>query len=60
MKYTTEELKRFVSEIQEANVELSKWEEGFLESVAEQLNTRGTLSDRQVEILDSLYAEKTA
>lgn len=60
MKYTTEELKRFVSEIQEANVELSKWEEGFLESVAEQLDTRGTLSDRQVEILDSLYAEKTA
>lgn len=59
MKYTKEQLKRFVSELQESDLELSKWEEGFLESVADKLSKGWTLSDRQIEILERLYAEKT-
>jgi len=39
--------------------ELSKWEENFLESVAEQFEPRHSLSERQYEILDNLYSEKT-
>lgn len=38
---------------------LSKWEEDFIASITDQFNTRGTLSDRQVEILEKVYAEKT-
>lgn len=59
MKYTKEQLKRFVSELQEAGLELSKWEEGFLESVADKLSKNWTLSERQIEILERLYADKT-
>jgi hypothetical protein len=40
--------------------ELTKWEEGFVESVREQFLERGSLSDRQTEILERIYAEKTA
>ena len=40
--------------------ELTKWEENFLESISEQYQTRGTLSDRQVEVLDRIYTEKTS
>ena len=39
--------------------ELTKWEEGFLESLHEQWTTRKSLSDRQFEILDRIYSEKT-
>ena len=38
---------------------LTKWEENFLESINEQFSTKKSLSDRQYEILDRLYSEKT-
>ena len=40
--------------------ELTKWEENFIESVTEQYQTKGWLSDRQLEILEKIYAEKTS
>ena len=40
--------------------ELTKWEEDFIASLSEQLQRRGDLSDRQIEILDRIYTEKTS
>lgn len=45
--------------IQEEGRGLSKFEVDFVESVAVQLEERGRLSERQVEILERIYAEKT-
>ena len=59
MKYTREQLQRFVEDIQEHGVNVSKWESDFVESLAEQLEQRRNLSDRQVEILDRIYSERT-
>lgn len=39
---------------------LTKWEENFLESIADQFKTRHSLSERQFEILDRIYSEKTS
>lgn len=39
--------------------DLTKWEENFIGSIQEQFTARGTLSDRQVEILDRIYTEHT-
>lgn len=39
--------------------ELTKWEEDFVDSVREQFQARGSLSERQIEILEKIYAEKT-
>ncbi len=39
--------------------ELTKWEENFLADVSLQFHHRNFLSDRQVEILEKLYADKT-
>jgi len=36
-----------------------KWEEDFVASVSEQLEKRRSLSDRQIAILECIYAEKT-
>ena len=38
---------------------LTEWEEKFVNSVKEQLERRGSLSPRQVEVLEKIYAEKT-
>lgn len=59
MKYTREQLQRFVDEIRENGTNVSKWEADYVDSVADQLERTGRLSDRQVEILDRIYAERT-
>ena len=37
---------------------LTKWEEGFIESISDQWGRSGFLSERQIEILERIYAEK--
>lgn len=39
--------------------QLTKWEEDFVESVKEQFEERGTLTDKQVEVLEKICKEKT-
>ncbi len=45
--------------VNESKKRLSKWEEDFLESISDQLERTGSLSERQAEILERIYAEKT-
>jgi uncharacterized membrane-anchored protein len=40
--------------------ELTKWEEEFVASVKEQFERTHNLSERQFEILERIYTEKTA
>lgn len=42
------------------NRELTKWEEDFIVSIRRQFKEKKMLSDRQTEILERIYAEKTA
>lgn len=39
---------------------LTKWEEGFLDSIESQLKEKGWISERQAEILERIYSEKTS
>lgn len=39
---------------------LSDWETNFLSDIRKQFDNRGMLSDKQFEILERIYAEKTA
>ena len=38
---------------------LTSWELGFMESITDQHERTGSLSERQTEILERIYAEKT-
>ena len=38
---------------------LTSWELGFMESITDQHARTGSLSERQTEILERIYAEKT-
>lgn len=53
-------IQHMLTALETPSQELTKWEENFLGSIAEQFEKRGTLSDKQFEILDRIYAEKTA
>jgi len=58
MKYPKETLQDWITRSREGYKILSAWEEEFLDSIEEQLERRGTLSDRQIEILERIYTEK--
>lgn len=57
---TPELVKHMLSELEQPARELTAWEVGFLESLTDQFERRGSLSARQFEILERIYAEKTA
>ena len=52
-------IESWIAALEEGGRGLSKWEEQFLESIRDQFDSRGSISDRQEEILEQIYAEKT-
>ena len=60
MRQPKEVLANWIETIQTEGRVLSKWEEDFIESLSDQFAARGTLSEKQEEILERIYAEKTA
>ena len=57
---TKELIEHFLKELENPAKELTIWERDFVISITDQFNRRGTLSDKQFEILERIYAEKTA
>lgn len=57
---TKEIIEHFLKELENPAKELSQWEMNFIISIADQFSRKGTLSERQFEILEKIYAEKTA
>jgi hypothetical protein len=52
-------IESWLSAIEEDSDGLTKWEEGFVDSLRDQFDRTGSISDRQEEILERIYAEKT-
>lgn len=57
---TGEMIKHFFSSLEMPAKTLTEWELGFIESISAQYDERGNLSDKQFEILERIYTEKTA
>lgn len=49
----------WISTVESEGRGLTDWEQHFIESIREQFEQRGTISDKQEEILERIYAEKT-
>ena len=60
MKQPKEAIKHWIDTIQTEGRNLTKWETDFIESLADQFEGRGSVSEKQQEILERIYAEKTA
>ncbi len=56
---TDENADEFLTALESPHKELTAWEEDFLDSLREQRGEGRHLSDRQFEILERIYAEKT-
>jgi len=59
MTQTKQIIQQWITDVQNEGRGLTKWEEGFIESITEQFEESGSLSDRQEEILERIRAEKT-
>lgn len=56
---TSDDLKAWVKACLEEGMGLTPWEETFVNDLDERLRRFGTLSERQAEILERIYSEKT-
>ena len=54
-----EKVKRWVDAIQDQGRGLSEWEESFVDSCIRQFKAKGSLSDKQCDILERIYSERT-
>lgn len=54
-----ETIERWIETVNLEGKNLTKWEESFMESITEQFMTRKWISDKQEEILERIYAERT-
>ena len=52
-------IENWIAIIQENEHKLSKWEADFIDSISEQFESKGWISDKQEEILERIYSEKT-
>ncbi len=57
---TREVIDHFFTSLEVPIKPLTLWEKNFLESIYNQYNEKGTLTDKQFDILEKIYAEKTA
>ncbi len=49
----------WIRQIQENGRGVTKWEQDFVDSVEEQFAERQSLSEKQLDILERIYADRT-
>lgn len=52
-------IENWIETVNTEGKKLSKWELDFMESITDQFASKNWLSDRQEEILERIYTEKT-
>jgi hypothetical protein len=58
-KWSVEDQDTALEAIERTGVNLTVWEESFVESLRTQRNAGRALSEKQVEILERIYADRT-
>ncbi len=60
MKQPIEILRQWIECIDEEGRGVTDWERSFVESVSEQIDRSGTLTDKQIDQLEGIYARRTS
>ncbi len=58
MTVSSKVVRGWLDRCREDGEKLTPWEVSFLESVTDQFDCRGSLSERQLEVLERIYNEK--
>lgn len=58
MEQPKEVIKSWIERVNEEGRGLTKWETTFMIDITDQFDRRGSLSDKQEEILERIYTEK--
>lgn len=58
MRQPKEVLKHWITAVNDEGRKLTDWEIQFMESITEQFDSSGSLSEKQEEILERIYTEK--
>lgn len=58
MRQPKEVLKQWIVAVNDEGRKLTDWEVQFMESITEQFDNSGSLSEKQEEILERIYTEK--
>ena len=59
MNQSREVVKGWIDRVNDEGRGLTAWEQQFMESITEQFDRSSYLSDKQIEILERIYTEKT-
>jgi len=51
-------VKEWIERINDEAVNVTEWELGFMESITEQMERTGSLSDKQKDIVERIYTNK--
>ena len=52
-------IKQWIEDVNDYGQDLTSWEIGFMDSITDQFERSCSLSERQIEILERIYSEKT-
>lgn len=55
-----EVVRDWIDRINDEGLNLSDWEKSFMESVTDQFTRRGSISDKQEEIVERIYTERVS
>ena len=59
MRQSKEAIKSWIAAVNAEARGLTCWEASFVESLSDQFDRSGSISERQEEILEKIYAERT-
>ena len=55
----TDEYYTMIEDCEKRESRMTEWEQSFIASVSEQLTTRGSLSPKQIELIDRIWERVT-
>ena len=58
MKYSHEIIEDWIIRVIDEGLNLSQWEKDFVDSIQDQFDRSGHLSEKQIDILERIYTEK--
>ena len=58
MKYSHEIIEDWIIRVIGEGLNLSQWEKDFVDSIQDQFDRSGHLSEKQIDILERIYTEK--